>query len=263
MINIPLPYGRGIQKSIFLKSGQLITGLSKAWIGTNTKLLELPTSQDEESYQYTLLATKTFTLSGKAQASEGIEDIRSAALLPSLTTDEYMSLKQLKIEITHTDFEYSAYSQYDSSGGNAWLVQLCYRYGYNVSSSGTSTLYISIPIFQHRVVFSSDTMTKSVLSTNFGKAYASPHYPSGYKTMTDSFSDYNRNINEVTNYGNYYTNVVFFNNLTYPFMAYQYCDEGITLVADSGSWQSYYAERTSRLSLPNSVDITVKIYGAY
>ena len=106
----------------FIKSGQLITGLSKAWIGTDNKLLELPTSQDEESYQYTLVETKTFTLSGEARANEGITSTRTAALLPSLTTDEYMSLKQLKIEITHTDFEYSAYSQYDSSGGNAWLV---------------------------------------------------------------------------------------------------------------------------------------------
>ena len=31
-----------IQKSIFLKSGQLITGLSKAWIGTQNEVLSIP-----------------------------------------------------------------------------------------------------------------------------------------------------------------------------------------------------------------------------
>ena len=250
-------------KSIFLKSGQLITGLSKAWIGTDNKLLELPTSQDEESYQYTLLNTKTFTLSGDARANTGITSKHAAALLPSLTIDEYMSLKQLKIEITHNEFTYSAYSEYDSSGNSAWLVRMNYWYGYDVPSSGIYTTYISIPIFQHHIVFNSKLMARTVLSTNSGKAYTSPHYPSEYKTMTDSFANYNRNINTVTNYNNRYTNVVFFNNLDYPFMTYQNCDEKITFVAESGSWSSYYSEKTSKLSLIGTVDITVKIYGAY
>ena len=252
-----------VQKSIFLKSGQLITGLNKAWIGTDNRLLELPASQDEESYQYTLLNTKTFTLSGETQASTGITSKRAAALLPSLTIDEYMSLKQLKIEITHNEFMYSAYSKYDSSGKSAWLVQMYYWYGYDVPSSGIHTTYVSIPIFRHHIVFNSELMARTVLSTNFGRAYTSPHYPSGYKTMSNSFADYNRNINTVTNYNDHYTNVVFFDNLDYPFMTYQNCDEKITFVAGNGSRNSYYSEKTSKLSLIGDLNITVKIYGAY
>lgn len=138
-----------------------------------------------------------------------------------------------------------------------------YWYKYAVRSAGILNSYIRVPIFQHRIVFSSELMSKTVPSTNFGKAYASPHYPSGYKTMTDSFSDYERNIDTVTNYGNHYTNAVFFDNLNYPFMTSQNCDEGITFIATGGSWSSYPHSDSSELRLVGNVDITVKIYGAY
>lgn len=120
-----------------------------------------------------------------------------------------------------------------------------------------------MPIFRHHITFNNSTVSKTVPSTNSGEAYSSPWYPNGYKTTTDSYSNYERNPNILTDYGTQYINRVFFNNLTYPYMTYQYCTEQVTLFATSGSWYSYYSDRTSALSLLSSVTITVKIYGAY
>ena len=41
MINIPLPYGRGIQKFDFLKTGLMVTGATTAWLGVNNEAKEL------------------------------------------------------------------------------------------------------------------------------------------------------------------------------------------------------------------------------
>lgn len=180
-------------------------------------------------------------------------------MLPSLTIDEYMSLKQLKIEVTHTDFVYSAYTNTNPDG---WDVVLRYRYGYDGNSSSTSTTFIWIPIFRHNIQFFDYTMTRSAPSTDFGKAYASPHYSDDYKTITGSYAEYNANTLTVTTYNNHYTNVMFFDKLTYPYMTYQ-CSESILLYATSGSVNTGWMNSRSRLSLPNSVYITVKIYGAY
>lgn len=173
-----------------------------------------------------------------------------------------MTLKQLKIEITHNEFTYGAYSKNDSPNG-AWQVAMYYGYTYDVPSSGIYKNFIYIPIFQQNVKFTSDTITKVIPATNYGKAYAPPHYSDGYKTLTDIYSEYERNPDVTVNYNTQYSNRVFFSNLSYPYMTYQHCDEYVKLIASGGSFYSYYGDESSQIWLSNNVNVTVKIYGAY
>lgn len=172
-----------------------------------------------------------------------------------------MTLKQLKIEITHDEFTYGAYSK--NSPNDAWQVVMFYSYAYDSSSSGISTSFVYIPIFQQNVKFTSNTITKVIPATNYGKAYAPPHYSKGYKTLTDIYSEYERNPDVTVNYSTPYSNRVFFNNLSYPYMTYQYCDEYVKLIARDGSFYPHYGETSSQIWLPNNVNVTVKIYGAF
>lgn len=238
----------------------MISGLNKAWIGINNAILELPSSDtDDESYDYELLGTSTFTLSTSTitYPSNGIKTTTQSALLPNLTAAQYTSLKRLKVEVTPTSLWFSVYSQHDSST-TGWIVNLDYMYSLTINSSGIDTTFIKVPIMASYITFPSSSQSYD-FTPSVSTAYSPVSYINNYKVVPGAdFSEYINSIG-VTSYGRNYTGSKFFNDLKYTYATYQYCTHTIILYA-SNAGSTYYSSNTSTLSLKRDLNITVKIY---